>query len=113
LRKLNESLFVFFSEYGSGSNGYPNYLGYQPYQQSFDGYAPVGYEELDDGPPGVGDAASGGAVRPASSIITEQQMGGGKVELVERDPPPPGDDDMEDLRMLGIDVDDTAVVVKK
>ncbi|ODM95175.1 hypothetical protein Ocin01_11509 [Orchesella cincta] len=103
-------------EYGSvGSNGYPNYLGYQPYQQSFDGYAPVGYEELDDGPPGVGDDSSSvGAARQSTATASsggEQQME--KTDVVDRDPPPPGEDDLDDLRMLGIDVDDTAVVVKK
>lgn len=94
-----------------GANGYGSYMGYQPYQQSFDGYAPVGYEELDDGPPGVGDAniPSGtpvGVPPPSSETGKPEKVGG-------NDPPPPGDDDMEDLRMLGIDVDDTAVVLKK
>ncbi|CAL8110856.1 unnamed protein product [Orchesella dallaii] len=102
-------------EYGSvGSNGYPNYLGYQPYQQSFDGYAPVGYEELDDGPPGVGDgSSSAGAIRAAPPPASAGELQKDKPDVVERDPPPPGDDDMDDLRMLGIDVDDTAVVVKR
>lgn len=73
-------------------------MGYQPYQQSFDGYAPVGYEDLDDGPPGVSDG------KPAAA-----PSDGDKA--AEEEPLPPGDD-MEDLRMLGIDVEDTAVVVK-
>lgn len=78
-------------------------MGYQPYQQSFDGYAPVGYDELDDGPPGVGNDNVGAS---RSTDIASQ-------EDAEKDPPPPGDDDMDDLRMLGIDVEDTAVVVQK
>lgn len=74
-------------------------MGYQPYHQSFDGYAP--YEELDDGPPGVGDEPPGTGVPIKVPSMTEKQL--------ENNPPPP-EDDMDDLRMLGIEVDDTAVV---
>jgi len=88
-----------------GSNGYGNYMDYQPYQQSFDGYAP--YEELDDGPPGVGDGPPGVAPIKAPPTMLENAR---PDKVDEKDPPPPGDDDMDDLRMLGIDVDDTAVV---
>lgn len=88
-------------------------MGYQPYQQSFDGYAPVGYEDLDDGPPGVADDdhSTGVKLRPSPAAAVPPVVESQQLETIEeKDPPPPGDDDMDDLRMLGIDVEDTAVV---
>jgi hypothetical protein len=96
------------------SSSYGSYLGYQPYQHSFDGYGPVsGYEELDDGPPGE---SAGAAKEPESQIpaVTEELQLAPKPEIPAEPQPaakeaPPGDDEMDDLRMLGIDVDDVAV----
>jgi hypothetical protein len=99
---------------GMNTSSYGSYLGYQPYQHSFDGYGPVsGYEELDDGPPGE----SAGAAKETETqvpTIAEEVQPAPKPEIQAEPQPavkeaPPGDDEMDDLRMLGIDVDDVAV----
>jgi len=54
-----------------------NYMDYQPYQESFEGYVSADYQD------------------EANSAATEEASA-------------PVEDDMDDLRMLGIDVEDTA-----
>jgi hypothetical protein len=103
---------------------------YQPYQHSFDGYGPADYSELDDGPPGIveppkpqetfnsgmsGPPPHGGYGPPANNDSTS---GGGVKRVSAYDPhlvtesasmdTSMTEDDMDDLRMLGIDVEDAA-----
>jgi len=67
-----------------------NYMDYQPYQQSFEGYAPADYPDMDS------------AQKPVRRVSAYDEITAGSTKSTGED------DDMDDLRMLGIDVDDTA-----
>jgi hypothetical protein len=83
-------------------------MGYEPYQASFDGYGPPpGFDDMEEvSAPGTTDPVVG-TIPPAVSTSVPGLAGEMNVK-------PPGEeqeeDDMDDLRMLGIDVDDVAVV---
>ena len=128
----------FFLEYPTNTNthSYNNYMDYQPYQHSFEGYGPADYSELDDGPPGIGDSESPGpppmamtGPPPPPSVgpydcpppnqvknCVDETLGVKRVSAYDPHLATESvsitasmtDDDMEDLRMLGIDVEDAA-----
>jgi len=91
------------------------YMGYEPYQNSFEGYVAASEYE---GPPGVAEMSSGengASVMMAAENETEMYTEAMDMNMMnsaayEQEPAAPGDDDIDDLRMLGIDVDDTSVV---
>lgn len=87
----------------SGS-GYPSYMGYEPYQMSFDNYVPPpGYEDMEE-------IVSAGnvPVEESNSVTAEPQPTAAASN--DTDETENVEDDMDDLRMLGIDLDDVAVV---
>jgi len=68
-----------------------------------------------EGPPGVAEMP-GGENGPAAMMAADNETDMYSMDMsmnsaaYEQEPPAPGDDDIDDLRMLGIDVDDTSVV---
>jgi len=97
-------------------NSYNNYMDYQPYQHNFDGYGPADYSELDDGPPGITDSgppAHVGYSAPAPPPpMNDPSLGVKRVSAYDpklsTETASAFEDDIDDLRMLGIDVEDAA-----
>jgi len=109
----------FISDYTAmQASGYPGYGGPYGAYSGYEGYGTMGgqagYEQLDDGPPGVSDSMMppGIAVPPPALPDLSVPPPGVTTQATEdKEEPPPGtEDDLDDLRMLGIDVDDTAFV---